>query len=936
MNNATEKIATTTNSGDDLVFRQFPAFAIYILDNHLVAYVQEQLRVSREVNLPLLKFFAHLTEEQLLELGMPGHIEFLTYASKNELKALMENSLRKWREDQLEVISRDAIAAEDITLITYVRKQALLKFLPAYAESIQQAVDIVKEIESYDTASVTASVNLYINMLHERIAEHTHFIENITNTTPGINYVFNIQDTRLVYANKNYEDFFGYTKEEIEAKGPSIFTQMMHADDLATTEMAFRRFDNARDGQVISWEQRLKNYKGEYKWVRNHASVFRRDAAGKPLEIAGIAMDVDIEKRTAEQLLKSEERLLEAQELSDMASYEMDVATERLTVSPNFYKITGLPHGLARKDVFEHIHPGDRMMITERLKKAIENNGMYDYEYRFFKDGNERILWSRGRIDTRDGAKVVIGTLMDVTERRHMIQQLQRSEALYKQAQTLAHIGNWSWFIATNRVFWSDELYDIFDISKTDNITYDKYMSCIHPDDKHILVKALEQVLAEHTPYDIVHRAISANGSIKHIQSKGEAVLDEEGNAFKLIGTAQDITEKFLIEQKLRTNQEFVQKVANTTPSLIASYNVNNGNYTYLNQAFHNILGYELRDIFEKGVAFFIERIHPEDITPLIEKNTQALADANTRVPADGNEPVVEFKYRVKHKNGNYLWFHTYGTIFDRDADGKVAHILNVSVDITDQEEAEQALHRKNVLLQQSNASLEEFAYVASHDLKEPLRKISTFGDRLLTTQYDKMDDAGRVYIDKIIDSSRRMQTMISDLLSLSIISGNKTFIEYDLNEVLRDVLTTLEYKIEEHNVTVKADKLPVANIVVAQFRQLFQNLISNSIKFAKEGVPCEVKITHTYLSSREVKDPSLASAQRYLSISVADNGIGFDNQYTAKIFTIFQRLHSKTDYEGNGIGLAICRKIAENHGGTIYASSTQGIGAIFTIIIPA
>jgi light-regulated signal transduction histidine kinase (bacteriophytochrome) len=247
----------------------------------------------------------------------------------------------------------------------------------------------------------------------------------------------------------------------------------------------------------------------------------------------------------------------------------------------------------------------------------------------------------------------------------------------------------------------------------------------------------------------------------------------------------------------------------------------------------------------------------------------------------------------------------------------------------------ENTLSQKNLQLQQSNANLEEFAYVASHDLKEPLRKISIFGDRLLSTQYQHLASDGQFYLEKIIDSSRRMQLLINDLLSLSLITGNKSFVRYSLQSILNEVVRTLEYKIEEMNATVHAQPLPEANIIPSQFRQLFQNLISNSMKFVREGVKPEININSRQLRAEDVEPYNLPATGNYLEITFTDNGIGFDNVFAGKIFAIFQRLHHK-DYEGTGIGLAICKKIVENHGGIIQAMGEPGKGAAFKIIIPA
>ncbi len=248
----------------------------------------------------------------------------------------------------------------------------------------------------------------------------------------------------------------------------------------------------------------------------------------------------------------------------------------------------------------------------------------------------------------------------------------------------------------------------------------------------------------------------------------------------------------------------------------------------------------------------------------------------------------------------------------------------------------EKTILQNTLLLEQSNASLEEFAYVASHDLKEPLRKISTFGDRLVASQGEQLSPDGKIYLNKIVDASQRMQTMINDLLSISLITGNTAFERYSLQKIMEETIQTLEFKIEQQNAVIHADKLPEANIIPSQFRQLFQNLLSNSLKFVREGVQPVITVKHTVLGPNEISHFQLAEADHYHKIEFSDNGIGFDNEFANKIFAIFQRLHGRSEYEGSGIGLAICKKIVEHHGGMITASSIQGQGAVFTIILPA
>jgi signal transduction histidine kinase len=261
---------------------------------------------------------------------------------------------------------------------------------------------------------------------------------------------------------------------------------------------------------------------------------------------------------------------------------------------------------------------------------------------------------------------------------------------------------------------------------------------------------------------------------------------------------------------------------------------------------------------------------------------------------------------------------------------------FNAFIGIIDEriEEHVQSLEQRTRELIQSNANLEEFAFVASHDLKEPLRKISIFIDRLAALN-TITDGEASLYMGKIQLASKRMSRMIDDLLSLSQISSNKIPEHVSLQELLNEVLITFEQRIEETKAVIESDNLPEISVIKTQFLQVLQNLISNSLKFVKPGVRPQINITHRYLGSDNMEMPDLPSASRYLELTFTDNGIGFDNEFKEKIFAVFQRLHQKHEYDGTGIGLSICKKIINNHGGTITAASQAGRGATFVITLP-
>ena len=254
-----------------------------------------------------------------------------------------------------------------------------------------------------------------------------------------------------------------------------------------------------------------------------------------------------------------------------------------------------------------------------------------------------------------------------------------------------------------------------------------------------------------------------------------------------------------------------------------------------------------------------------------------------------------------------------------------------------ERQRAQDRLGRTAAMLTQSNRELQDFASVASHDLQEPLRKIQAFGDRLRQKCDGQLSEAGSDYLARMLNAASRMQTLINDLLTFSRVTTKaQPFSKVDLNVIARDVLSDLEVRIEQTGGSVEVSDLPVIDADPLQMRQLFQNLIANALKFRKLNEPSIVKIFADCDSQiAEGATWALANAEMW-QISVTDNGIGFDEKYLDRIFTVFQRLHGRNAYEGTGVGLAVCRRIVERHNGSITARSKPGQGATFIVKLPS
>ncbi len=256
--------------------------------------------------------------------------------------------------------------------------------------------------------------------------------------------------------------------------------------------------------------------------------------------------------------------------------------------------------------------------------------------------------------------------------------------------------------------------------------------------------------------------------------------------------------------------------------------------------------------------------------------------------------------------------------------------------DISARKKAEEEQARYAAELERSNRDLEQFAYVASHDLQEPLRKIRAFGDRLEVKCKDLLDETAQECVSRMQSAAERMQELIEGLLTLSRVTRRAhDFVQVDLGEIVQQVVGDLEAQIERVHGQVEVGKLPTIQAEPLQIRQLLQNLIANALKFHRPDEPPVVKIEARYVLPRDQRQSRKSLAEEKCRITVEDNGIGFDQQYAERIFGIFQRLHPRDVYEGTGIGLAICRRIVEYHGGQISAQSTPGKGSTFEVLLP-
>ncbi len=599
-------------------------------------------------------------------------------------------------------------------------------------------------------------------------------------------------------------------------------------------------------------------------------------------------------------------------------------------LSPQWVAYTGLPEQeqLGSKWLSQ-IHPDDRAFTITSWNTAATEGGVFDIElrirrhdgvYRWFKT-RATPLCERGRVlkwfgsntdiqDLRDARDVLEQVNQSLERRVHeRTQELSRALERVRLATAAANMGIWDWDVRDNVLVWDETMYQVYGIApQSFHDALDAWRATVHPEDLSEFERNLQRALTSGADFDTSFRIVRPDQQVRYIRGTGVAHAGPDGRTSRIVGVNLDVTAQRAAESALRANEALLREFVKHAPAAIAMLD---RDVRYLQASDRWLTDYRLdsQDI--------IGRSHYE-VFPDVP---QRWRDVHQRVLRGSVEKCDEDPF--PRADGRMEWLQWEARPW-RLADGDIGGVLFFTQVITARKEMEIELLERRAELERSNQDLEQFAYVASHDLQEPLRAVSGCG-QILKRRYGEEghpDTMAVQLIDHMVEGAARMQTLILDLLAFSRVGARgHELAPVDSGEALKRAIQQLDSALNETNARVEVKHLPRVTGDAEQITQLFQNLMGNALKYrGKEPVRIEID--------------AQASESGY-EFSVRDNGIGIEPQYFEKIFVLFQRLHTREEYPGTGIGLSICKKIVERHGGRIWVESAVGQGSAFHFTLP-
>jgi PAS domain S-box-containing protein len=628
-------------------------------------------------------------------------------------------------------------------------------------------------------------------------------------------------------------------------------------------------------------------------------------------------------RRAQEELETSRARYFDLYDLAPVGYLTLSAAGLILEANLTAATLLGVARGaLVKQRLTQFILPEDQDLYYRHRQALFDSGEPQVCELRLApRNADAPITWVRLDAvlagDKERPQAICRVILSDITEQKRAEAALREHEERYRKAQAIGHVGSWEYNIQTTQFWGSDEAKRIygFDVD-ADTFSTDEVENCIP--ERQRVHQALVDLIEDHKEYNLEFDIITKDTQTrKTIISIADLERSETDLPIRITGVIQDITKRKQAEAALAAERTLLRTLVDNLPDAIYVKDVA-GRKTLAN----------LVDVRSMGAASEAEVLGKTDFD-FYPADLAAAFNADDQCVLQTGQPILNREERVILPDGALGWSLA-SKVPLRDRAGQVIGLVGIGHNITERKQVEERLQATLVDLQRSNAELEQFAYVASHDLQEPLRMVASFVQLLGENYRGRLDADADEFIGYAVDGAKRMQQLILDLLEYSRVgTRGQPFEPTDATQVCQAAIQDLEVAITEAGVTVVCDPLPTVLADPTQIRQLFQNLIANAIKFHGAEPP------RMHISARETFEVSETS-KVFWEFAVRDNGIGIEPQYFERIFVIFQRLHSRSEYPGTEIGLAVCKKIVERHGGRIWVESAPGRGSTFYFTLPA